>query len=112
MFSRCGANLDRLQTKIGEGTNVNVVNFRVLANVPIIAYELTTVLGSEGTALLFIGIRASDDLESNVVICLRMFVRNSTSANYSNSQISALLFTILPAIVGAPKSPDTRMSVT
>src|SRR5262249_8943253 len=107
---RFGADLERLKAEIGEGADVDIIDFGMAAHFLICLHELRPVLGGESPAALLEDVGADRELESDILVCLRVLMRNRAGSDHSYSQVGLLVALAVLPPVSFPHS--TRPSVS
>src|SRR5271157_945908 len=85
VLARLRADLDGLQTEVGERAHIHVIDLRMAAHRLIGGHELAAVLAGELAARGFEDVRADRQFEADILVDLRVLVRDRAGANHSNS---------------------------
>ncbi len=81
------ADLERLQTEIGERAHIHVIDFRVAAHFLVPRNETAPVLLCESPSGCFVHIGANGELVSDVPVGLRVLVRDCAGPDHSHSHM-------------------------
>ena len=99
-FSDLGADLDRLQAEIGERADIDVIHFGMAADLLVGGDELGAVLVGELAAGRLEDVGADRHLVADVLVRLRVLVRDRAGADHSDSHGTPILAAGAPCTIG------------